>query len=270
MSIARILNYMDQLDDPRQGLFQRTAKGKWSVLKIFVQSLAATSAAGGATPVDMVLFCPACGLQHVDAPEPAVKTALDPNGVLGWPNPPHRSHLCHGCGYIWRPADVPTNGVKAIKTVGKADSPIRAALAAQSPAEAELRHHKQLLADTLGKVLVAAGVVRADHEGFTGPQLVQFGEELADAMNAVGGIVAAQSPDSGAGPAKDHSDIIGTNRSEAHQAWAAFERLQSSSPVHSDPVLTKAVRDFLMREAGVGVYRAALAQQGAQQGAQNG
>src|SRR5574340_600312 len=24
----------------------------------------------------------------------------------GWDNPPHRSHLCHGCGHIWRPADV--------------------------------------------------------------------------------------------------------------------------------------------------------------------
>lgn len=35
----------------------------------------------------------------------------------------HRSHLCHGCGHIWRPADVPTNGVAAVKTKGKADSP---------------------------------------------------------------------------------------------------------------------------------------------------
>lgn len=77
-----------------------------------------------AAPLDMVLHCPACGLQHIDAPEPAVRTALDPNGVLGWPNPPHRSHLCHGCGHIWRPADVPTNGVAAVKTTGKADSPI--------------------------------------------------------------------------------------------------------------------------------------------------
>jgi len=62
------------------------------------------------TPIDMILFCPACGLQHTD----------EPNG--DWTNPPHRSHLCHGCGRIWRPADVPTNGVAAIKTKGKADS----------------------------------------------------------------------------------------------------------------------------------------------------
>ena len=79
-----------------------------------------------APPVDMVLHCPSCGIQHIDEPEPVVKTALDPNGVLTWTNPPHRSHLCHGCGHIWRPSDVPTNGVRAVGTKGKADSPIAA------------------------------------------------------------------------------------------------------------------------------------------------
>ncbi len=52
-------------------------------------------------PLNMVLPCPKCGLLHIDAPEPS----------SGWDNPPHKSHLCHGCGTIWRPADVPTNGV---------------------------------------------------------------------------------------------------------------------------------------------------------------
>lgn len=66
--------------------------------------------AASMTPIDMVLYCPACGVQHIDAPEP------------GWSNPPHRSHRCHGCGHIWRPADVPTNGVAAVKTKGKNDS----------------------------------------------------------------------------------------------------------------------------------------------------
>lgn len=64
-----------------------------------------------AKPIDMVLFCPACGTQHVDAPQP----------LKEWSNPPHRSHLCHECGHIWRPADVPTNGVDDIRTVGKSD-----------------------------------------------------------------------------------------------------------------------------------------------------
>ncbi len=65
-----------------------------------------------AVPIDMVLHCPSCGLQHVD--EPDERTA-------GWSNPPHRSHLCHRCGSIWRPADVPTNGVRATQTTGKND-----------------------------------------------------------------------------------------------------------------------------------------------------
>lgn len=84
----------------------------------------------GAAPIDMVLHCPACGMQHIDEPEeersedicegPDVVDTI----IVGWDNPPHRSHLCHGCGHIWRPADVPTNGVAAVKTTGKADSPL--------------------------------------------------------------------------------------------------------------------------------------------------
>jgi len=88
-----------------------------------------------AKPIDMVLHCPACGLQHIDAPDyekPAyfdasrgeVITGPDrrPSEGLPWTNPPHRSHLCHNCGFIWRPADVATNGVLAVKTKGSADS----------------------------------------------------------------------------------------------------------------------------------------------------
>lgn len=60
-------------------------------------------------PIPMILFCPTCGGQHIDAPSP------------GWDNPPHRSHLCAFCGYIWRPADVPTTGVAKIQTRGKFD-----------------------------------------------------------------------------------------------------------------------------------------------------
>jgi hypothetical protein len=63
-------------------------------------------------PIDMVLFCPRCGSQHLDKPDPA----------KGWTNPPHRSHLCAACGLVWRPADVPTNGVLATKTRGKGDT----------------------------------------------------------------------------------------------------------------------------------------------------
>lgn len=78
-------------------------------------------------PIDMILHCPACGMQHIDAPEfngtrEDKFPAFGEDPAMSWTNPPHRSHLCHGCGHIWRPADVPTNGVAAIKTKGKADS----------------------------------------------------------------------------------------------------------------------------------------------------
>ena len=63
-------------------------------------------------PLDVILFCPKCGAQHVDKPEPE----------KGWTNPPHKSHLCHVCGLIWRPADVPTNGVERVQTRGSADT----------------------------------------------------------------------------------------------------------------------------------------------------
>ena len=78
-------------------------------------------------PIDMILYCPKCGLQHIDEDEGAHMIALD---VLlygePWRNPPHRSHLCKpgdgGCGHTWRPADIPTNGVAAIQTKGRNDS----------------------------------------------------------------------------------------------------------------------------------------------------
>lgn len=60
-------------------------------------------------PIPMVLHCPRCGGQHVD------------KATAEWTNPPHRSHLCAGCGCIWRPADVPTTGVDHAETRGKDD-----------------------------------------------------------------------------------------------------------------------------------------------------
>lgn len=64
-------------------------------------------------PIPMLLFCPNCGLQHIDEPD---------ERTPDWDNPPHKSHLCHECGAIWRQADVPTTGVAKIETYGKADN----------------------------------------------------------------------------------------------------------------------------------------------------
>ncbi len=62
-------------------------------------------------PIDMLLFCPGCGTQHID----------EPNTLLGWTNPPHRTHMCAKCGYLWRPSDMATNGVDSIKSKGTGD-----------------------------------------------------------------------------------------------------------------------------------------------------
>jgi hypothetical protein len=64
-------------------------------------------------PIAMLLFCPRCDAQHVDAPQPEKE----------WYNPPHRSHECQRCGYTWRPADVPTTGVRGLLTRGDRDQP---------------------------------------------------------------------------------------------------------------------------------------------------
>lgn len=69
-------------------------------------------------PIDMILYCPNCGKQHLDEPE----NQVDKSPECVWQNPPHRSHLCASCGCIWRPADVATNGVSVIQTDGNSDS----------------------------------------------------------------------------------------------------------------------------------------------------
>lgn len=63
------------------------------------------------SPIDILLFCPMCFTQHVDQPNPEIN----------WDNPPHRTHQCRSCNYLWRPSDVPTNGVSKINTAGKND-----------------------------------------------------------------------------------------------------------------------------------------------------
>jgi hypothetical protein len=95
----------------------------------------ALSPATVAQPVDMVLHCPKCGLQHIDRPDEVDPYPTPEKDAAHWANPSHKSHLCRtddgGCGHIWRPADVPTNGVQAVTTIGKADSPVAQPCASQ-------------------------------------------------------------------------------------------------------------------------------------------
>lgn len=103
---------------PQTRVFDPTSANGRLMTAVCAEVLAA---ALEAAPIPMILHCPACHLQHIDAPEESLgRRFLDP-GAKEWDNPPHRSHLCHGCGSIWRPADVPTEGVAAIQTKGSAD-----------------------------------------------------------------------------------------------------------------------------------------------------
>lgn len=105
-------------------------------------------------PIPMILHCSRCHMQHVDEAEPEIASEPNANGVRAvqqfrWDNPPHRTHLCHGCGFRWRPADVPTTGVLKISTVGQNDDidyTIDVPHVAKDPNVAWLQHALRLAA----------------------------------------------------------------------------------------------------------------------------
>lgn len=152
-------------DDPGDGARVASALSKASDI------LAILALGEGERPIPMILHCPACGLQHIDKPEFAAPSLNDAGSIL-WDNPPHRSHLCHGCGHIWRPADVPTEGVASISTKGKADSPPADLRSRLSAAEAErdiLREeniaHQKYLPEVHKRLDEAAAENKALREG---------------------------------------------------------------------------------------------------------
>lgn len=111
--------------------------------------------------IDMVLYCPKCGMQHIDEPEPSM-LANDVALYGGdwpnrWTNPPHRSHLCAGCGHIWRPSDTATNGVLRTASGKDADTVPSMQVQQEAPSPGlqdsidELRKQIKLGIDTLNK-----------------------------------------------------------------------------------------------------------------------
>lgn len=90
----------------------------WSLLN----AIDCTTAPADPLPINMILHCPTCHVQHIDAPSKHREVRGGDLCEDEWTNPPHRSHLCSSCGATWRPADVPTNGVTSIKTKGKKDT----------------------------------------------------------------------------------------------------------------------------------------------------
>jgi hypothetical protein len=104
------------LFDALAGRFGKSGAAYWIALvednyKVRFQAACRLGVADDFLVVNLILWCPFCGAQHIDAPEPEI----------GWTNPPHRSHKCAVCECIWRPADCNTNGIAKIETVGKDD-----------------------------------------------------------------------------------------------------------------------------------------------------
>lgn len=110
-------------------------------------------------PIDMVLHCPSCHHKHVDRPE------LGGLAESPWMNPPHRSHLCHRCGTVWRPADVATNGVVATKTRGSNDF-MRPYAIPDAPAAAPMAAPEQTDFATMRKLVINGGAEAARRDAY--------------------------------------------------------------------------------------------------------
>lgn len=80
-------------------------------------------------PIPMLLVCPCCGCRHVDEGEFRTK--------------PHHTHACQHCGMCWRPAIVPTVGVKFLPGFRDDD---------------EIERMKTRLQEATDAMLAAAGV----------------------------------------------------------------------------------------------------------------
>lgn len=110
MTTEQLKELMDDLGEirPDTAYVKDATTGKWR------EVIAADhpDSAADSHPIDVILYCPQCKNLHIDAPQPDD----------GWSNPPHRSHLCHFCGAIWRPAEVCTNGVARVGTRGAGDT----------------------------------------------------------------------------------------------------------------------------------------------------
>jgi predicted RNA-binding Zn-ribbon protein involved in translation (DUF1610 family) len=87
-------------------------------------------------PISMILHCPECHTQHIDRVEPPryhgreitreewalLKKGQGVNFVPDqsclhdpWDNPPHKTHLCQKCGFLFKPANVETTGVASLE-----------------------------------------------------------------------------------------------------------------------------------------------------------
>lgn len=105
--------------------------GDKAIIRQAVEALSREQPDLSSEPAPMLLYCPNCGTQHIDAPEEReIDRGSHIDMTCNWTNPPHRSHLCHACETTWRPADIATTGVAVIQTHGKSDTWVATAVVA--------------------------------------------------------------------------------------------------------------------------------------------
>lgn len=226
--------------------------------------------AGEAAPVDMVLYCPKCGMQHVDAPE------IGYSGIVpgpyqahtDWSNPPHRSHLCHACGHIWRPADVPTNGVAAIKTKGANDSALSHPAPEPSGEVQRLRdaleqiaaaHDSELMAaiarEAIALPLYARGLTQAEHDALNRATFrsARFIPDALAQSGAQGAVPAGLTDERIREGFRGYDMSIGAKGQTSWQLWRDAVSwawvVAKSSAQAAEPVAPKSIQD-LQREIG--------------------
>lgn len=101
-SLVRI-ELRDRLKSPR-----RRQKDDREEIGTAVIRLVRDTLGDEASPIPMRLTCPDCGALHID--EGVFATRV------------HKDHVCQNCGMVWRPAQVPTVGVRFLpgcKNVGE-------------------------------------------------------------------------------------------------------------------------------------------------------
>ena len=93
---------------PKDGkpVLNRISKGAAEVLVAEIAGCLALKI-GEPDAIPMILTCPSCGVRHIDKGEFATKL--------------HRDHACQSCGLVWRPAKVPTVGVRFLPGYSNAE-----------------------------------------------------------------------------------------------------------------------------------------------------
>lgn len=107
MSDLTIEKIENMLGAHKDGVYRLEARDNLAEIVEFLLDHARQSVES-TEPIPLILFCPACGHQHIDEGE--------------WATKPHKTHLCEACETDWRPSMKPTVGVRMLEETGAPES----------------------------------------------------------------------------------------------------------------------------------------------------